>query len=295
MPKLKSLNLNHSSYKEFRTCPMRFKLGTVEGFTGFSKLEDIIAGLDPEKPLSATGFGTLLHELLDRHFREVCSPWEDLGLPGPPSGSKWAARSLTHLKLVFDAYREHNPLGDFKLLASEQNLQLKVSDWLTLNGTLDKIIEQDGKLWVVDHKTSSGIDRFLKPSIRTTQQFPLYVLLARANGYDVEGLIIDGISTLKKDLGSPDNLFFTDRQIYCVDELDATLERFRSTAEDIKHCIETDIWPDQLDIACNNYGSTCLFIDFCTAHNNENKRDWLVNQEPQEKDSSRFDFVLDTD
>jgi len=52
----------------------------------------------------------------------------------------------------------HKHLMDmFELIASEHTVSLEINNWLTFRGQLDKVVRRkhDGKLCIIDHKTSS--------------------------------------------------------------------------------------------------------------------------------------------
>lgn len=92
-----------------------------------------------------------------------------------------------------------------KIIATEQNLMFRMPGTrIPVSCTLDKIIEDENGLWVVERK-------WVK-TFRSTDQMDLdgqlnrYVIAAKANGFDVLGVLVDqvGPPPKKPSLNQPD-------------------------------------------------------------------------------------------
>ena len=80
----------------------------------------------------------------------------------------------------------------FNLLAPEQEVIVPVTDTLSLEGTLDGIIERNGVLYVLERKTYSYTPR--KEVLQQNDQFLAYIwILHQMNAGAVGGLVYDGL------------------------------------------------------------------------------------------------------
>lgn len=104
------------------------------------------------------------------------------------------------LRIVERYIREYAPKHDnFRVLATERHFVVELvtpkGRPYRIQGYFDMLIEMDGKLWIVDHKTTGSgtfwsVKKLLKDSQMTT-----YILGLREQGYNVFGCVVNQLNT----------------------------------------------------------------------------------------------------
>jgi len=276
MQKVKHLYLNFSTYDLYKVCPAKVKYQVIDS------LQPEIDPIAPRK-LEATTKGTIIHKVLDAASQRL--DWEDVfnaeiakhpvfeTLKASQSGSK------EHLHMIIEKYFSRYGLIEtqWQTLQSEIKLEMPINSWLTAVGTLDKIVLRDGEKFLIDHKTSSGLQKYLEPKVRMSDQFTLYQLLCQANGYDVKGIIIDGICTDRTVLDKDKELFIRYETTRSADQCADFLERFERVGVKLKDSLEKDLFDPVRNEACSAFNSRCPFYDACVAPVKQITKNILTN------------------
>jgi CRISPR/Cas system-associated exonuclease Cas4 (RecB family) len=117
-------------------------------------------------------------------------------------------------KLLTRYIKEFSPIEDDKVKVIDVEHRL-VAPLVTpkgrhyhLQGILDLLVEVNGKIWIVDHK-SSGSARFkTETQVLMDSQLPLYEALLRQQGVDVFGMVFNFLNTYAyKNAVGTDKLF----------------------------------------------------------------------------------------
>lgn len=114
-----------------------------------------IEGLTPIKPKTQLFQGSLLHELLDaeatcKSAKGVLRKYREKYARLDPSYSDL----IEETRQIFENYQAHYRNGE-KLtpLVSEYKVRVKISDDMIYRGYIDKIVESEDGLWLLDHKS----------------------------------------------------------------------------------------------------------------------------------------------
>ncbi|CAB4144031.1 PD-(D/E)XK nuclease superfamily [uncultured Caudovirales phage] len=79
--------------------------------------------------------------------------------------------------------------SQFKVLATELQFAIPLTETLTYTGTIDLVLEdKDGKVWFMDHKTTNNIESYEK-RVDMDRQISRYWYALQQLGYDVQGFI----------------------------------------------------------------------------------------------------------
>lgn len=179
-------HISFSSFKDFKTCPYKFKLTWVDKIGKFAGNEH-------------TTFGNALHSVLEYQVQnkvpENFTTWEDFFdkeflrfIKGALAGGaeKFDKKLITEMRaqgrvlipLAMPALREK--FGNFQLLGSELNLMEPINEYkkasFDFKGFIDLVVgTEDGKVHVVDFKTCSwGWDARHRSDKMTVYQLVFY-------------------------------------------------------------------------------------------------------------------------
>ena len=96
-------------------------------------------------------------------------------------------------------YHEHYKDQALVLLQAETpfEIRLPAPNHNTVIGRIDKIIEWDGSIWVMDHKTTSSIGVTYPKKAEPNLQFDTYLWAAAQMGYKAQGVIMDSLLVAK--------------------------------------------------------------------------------------------------
>ena len=265
MKKIKHIYLNYSTFDLWQTCQSKLAFSQIE------RLE--LISIKKTNGLNAAQKGTLVHKCLDAAaklgdwedtFEDICDsqeyslPLSELKLH--QSGSK------EHLRSLLKAYMHKWswPSQTIQVLQSEVRLEAPITPWLTAVGTIDSIIKEGDEMKLMDHKTTSGLYRWLLPSIDASDQFTLYLLLANANGFMVNSMIVDGICTDKTALETQNGLFARIETARTDEQIQNFKERFTNVALDIKRAFETGRFQPRMGKTYNDFGTLCSYYQIYT-------------------------------
>lgn len=141
---------------------------------------------------------------------------------------------------------------------------------LLFSGRCDMLTSMDGPLYLEDDKTAGQLGASWAKNWRLRAQFTGYAWGARAFGYDVQGVVIRGISILRSSYGHVEVI--EQRPEWMIDRWYAQLLR------DVNRMIQSwqnHEWDQNFDSACAAYGG-CSYLDLCAAREPEK---WLADYE----------------
>lgn len=183
MPK----QFDYTMMSTYLACPKKYYLRIVRGIVG-------------KAPPVAAEFGRVIHKALDSWYTDYDNEkalkvftdnWKDV--EGDEKRTVAVGKKL--LSLYFEKYE--NP--PFKVLASELPFTVALTGAeVELIGRIDKIIEWNGEILIMDHKTTSrlGYEFFYK--IKPNMQFDGYIYAARNMGYPkCDGIMLDALLVAK--------------------------------------------------------------------------------------------------
>lgn len=189
------MKLSYSKIRCFRTCQTEYWLSYILGIRRSEDADRFRIGTNWHDlqanvtPLSGTKQLVAVVKTLDKAYDVEHIPEHLM--------EKFAVeyRKLLHSYLAWsEYYRFSNTLYGINI-PPEQRIGVKYPPTLDLVGVIDLIPEDEtGKLWVREYKTTSediadGSDYW--KNVQRDIQTPIYVILARAAGYDVQGVQYD--------------------------------------------------------------------------------------------------------
>ncbi len=157
-------------------------------------------GLVGKSTMSAPEFGKAIHCALDEWYKSFdpdaaievfkANFKENLELDDKRTNKmgEWIIRNYD------EKYRDQ----PFKVLSTEQEFTVKLPNGNSLIGRIDKIIEWDGAVWVMDHKTTSMLGANYMKMHTPNLQFSGYVYAAQQLGFTkCVGVLVDAILVAK--------------------------------------------------------------------------------------------------
>lgn len=162
-------------------------------------------------------------------------------------------------------YAETYANQPWKLIKSEFPFEVDLPNGNKLIGRIDKIIEWDGVLWVVDHKTTSGLGASYFKMAEPNAQFMGYTFAARAMGFPVVGTVIDAMLVAKGLLEAKSRAKLTPLARYDAHYSDELMAEWMIWAQGTQQLIENDecanVWLPNYE-SCTYYGE-CPYRSLC--------------------------------
>lgn len=156
------MRISNSSFKSWFTCPELFHQRYIEG---------VQKGNTP----SYLVFGTRFHDMLQAHYSGISA----VGV-GYIYSTHIDPLLEAEAQAMLAAYRAHYPQEPFKVLETEKNFEIRIPNTQhTLVGRIDALLEQGGKLLVMEDKTENrNSKRNLPQAWMARSQASLYVWAA---------------------------------------------------------------------------------------------------------------------
>lgn len=216
----------------------------------------IIRGIIPTAPPTAAEFGRCIHIALDEWFTS-----HDLTKAKEVFSANWneaiadEKRNLRVAMKMLELYAEKYSSEGFKVLEVEKVFRVPMADFFLI-GRIDKVIEWDGAVMVMDHKTTSrlGYEYFFK--IKPNMQFDGYIYAAKQAGYTECNSILMDVLLVAKGLLVPAQLskltpLGRDISTRTSDDLLEYMVDITSIVDDIKREYEFDTWPRNTESCCD--------------------------------------------
>jgi hypothetical protein len=209
-------------------------------------------------PQTAPEFGKCIHKALDVWYKThdtklTIAEFESTFVENPEDDKRTLAVGRKLLSLYMDKY-EHE---GFKILATELPFEVPVAPYgFKLIGRIDKIINWDNAIMVMDHKTTSrlGYEFFFK--IKPNMQFDGYIWAARQLGYPTcSGIVLDAL-LVAKGLLVPAQLsrlqpLGRDVSMRTGEELEEYIQTICLIVDDIRKCYDSSIWYKNTEGCCD--------------------------------------------
>ena len=226
-------------------------------------------GLVSHRESNAPQFGKAIHSALDLLYKD----WDaDKAIEvfraeyqEDPEDDK---RTYAVGEWILRNYAEKYKDQPWKILATKRACCIPLPNGNNFIGRIDKIIDWNGVLWVVDHKTTSMLGPQYTKMAEPNAQFTGYTWAARQLGYKVSGLILDAILVAKGLLESKYRDKLTPLLRWDTYRTDSQIEEWANlankTQKSIEMCEENKEWLPigQLTGACTYYGE-CSFRKLC--------------------------------
>ena len=111
---------------------------------------EALAGKDPDKILEQAGdIGGAVHKMIEAHIKGIL---EDIATE--PDLTDYSQANIDKAETAFIAFLDWEQRNNLIYVASEKQV---VSEAYRYGGTIDILGRQDGKLWLIDPKSSKGI------------------------------------------------------------------------------------------------------------------------------------------
>lgn len=232
------------------------------------------------KPQTYFQVGTFSHSLLEVHFEARKNGIKDTY----PLVVEFANKvefdtndldQLTafkrSLRIVERYIREYAPTHDnFRVLATERHFVIEMitpkGRPYKIQGYFDMLIEMDGKLWIVDHKTTSTGKFWSVKKLLKDPQMTTYILGLREQGYDVFGCVINQLNTYDyaKFENEPAEKLFRRERVYRTDAQIRNLARtIGEIVDEMYDAQESDSYRKSNRFDCDKcpYFTPCLYHD----------------------------------
>lgn len=222
------LTVSHSQLGTRDRCSFAWHIGYELGYT-------------PKEKKKALELGSMLHALADIWYTshdatlvdQQIHRWLDGNLDG------FVLENIAAATWVFKKYIEYAQVMDnWKVLSTENHFVIPLTTpegrRYNLQGYTDLIVEIEGRIWLLDHKSST---KFWTPTqVLMDSQMPLYAAALRTLGVDVFGIIINMMNTYQykdKSKVKMEQLFKRERTYRTPQELDAVLENTGMLVDEI--------------------------------------------------------------
>ena len=171
------MRIHVTDRQTFKTCRRKWKYESAEHLVPK-------AGSQYDSPL---WYGSAIHKCLAEYYQTGQAPvqtWLALtqGLPIPKPTQALAEWQLSE----YEAFAAET--DNWEVLKVETEMATRIPGTrVHLVGTLDLLVKQAGKLWIVDHKTLSQLPT--ESSLELDDQMTAYMWLCHQHGYPVAGAI----------------------------------------------------------------------------------------------------------
>jgi hypothetical protein len=210
----------------------------------------MVRNLVGKKPPTAAEFGRCIHKALDEWYKskddkKAIDIFANAFKEDPEDDKRTIEIGKKLLEIYFSQYANQN----ITVLASELSFDLPMPVFNDVNyiGRIDKIIEWDGAVYVMDHKTTSRLGFTFFYKIKPNMQFTGYVWAAQQLGQDrCSGVVLDALLVAKGLLTSSARAKLTpvarDIATYTHDDIAEWKEDVASLLDDIAGCYQKDKW-----------------------------------------------------
>jgi len=247
-------DFDYTMMSAFQTCKRRYKYRHVDGLIGKHRQY-------------ATDFGGAIHKALDcwwktRNIDSSVKIFKNNFVENPEVDDKRTHKMGEWILRNYAVKYRDQP---HKLIQCEQAFCLPLPNGNNLIGRIDKIVEWDKTLWVIDHKTTSELGASYFKKSDPSLQFTGYVWAAKQLGYNVVGVIVDALLVAKGLLESSSRSRLTPLARFDLYRSEAHLEEWLETVKAIQYEVAqaetSEVWTPNFD-ACTYYGE-CAYRRVC--------------------------------
>lgn len=239
-----TLYIDNTMISCFNQCPQKFKWRHVEHLT--SKGSES----------SALTFGAAMHKALETLYKGESLETAILSFQKEmPEQEGEGARSIVNGVKLIEAYHKKWFPENFKVIKVEVSANIELTKDIIFCGRLDTIIERDGEVYILEHKTTSNFKWFIPTP---NHQVSGYLYILNEMGYKPEGCIVNLmlVSKTKNDF----HRIITQRD---TEQLNDWRKIILTTKLNIDKCESTNWWP-RYTHSCWN----CGYVDLCNSDEN---------------------------
>lgn len=250
-------DFDYTMLSTFMSCQRRYNFRMNKGLVG-------------KASMPAPEFGKAMHKALDQWYKtkDVNDAIEvfKANFTEDPDDDKRTYKMASWILRNYDEKYKDQP---FKVLATEQEFTLPLPNGNNLIGRIDKIIEWDGQVWGMDHKTTSQLGdtymRFHTPNL----QFSGYSWAITKLGFpECRGILVDALLVAKGLLEGKSKTLVPLRRDFAYRNA-ADIEEYLETVSCIQNRIHLNeieddpafSWTPNWD-ACTDYGE-CPYRKIC--------------------------------
>lgn len=247
-------------------------------------------GIRPKEKAEALFFGSAIHSALEMLYKDMPLGAALSALDELDDVNRAKARAL------ITRYHEKYMTMPVDVVAVEQWVKHTFGEDSIFGkqefiGRVDAIIEQDGRRWIVEHKTATSVDEAYLERVQIDTQSMLYILAAREEFGEIEGVIYDILIKPAIRLKKAESIEeFEERCLADVDGENFVRVQQRFTEYDLEDarlefrllCIDIDARKKGMMAyrntgACNAIGRTCPYLCLC-CEKSEDKLKQLIEE-----------------
>lgn len=234
---------NSSSISDYMGCPMLWHL------TWMRRLR--------KKEVSpALRFGSVWHEVMKEWYGSGDVEKAEKLFDQLPSGIGGDHRTKEWGIAIFKQYRKRYATETGKTLHLEVKFRVEIGSRLYA-GTMDRIENWGGQIYVDDHKTTKSLGLSFFESFRPHPQIDGYCFACRETVGSCNGAMINGVSTAK----APKERFQRFPSSRTDEEIDGWKEVFTDETDSMLRDIERNHFPRKT-VYCNRWGK-CKYWELC--------------------------------
>lgn len=225
-------------------------------------------GLVSKTGQSAPDFGKAIHKALDKWYggNEMEFAIEFFKEEFQEDLEKDDKRTHKMGEWILNNYAEKYKDQPFRVVSCEQEFTVKLPNGNNLIGRIDKIIEWDNVIWVMDHKTTSQLGPQFMNMHTPNLQFSGYVYAAQQLGYtNCVGVLVDAILVAKGLLQATSRGKLTpllrDFAYRSKEDVEEYLLTVKGVTQEIESCEHMDWWIPNWQ-SCSDYGE-CPYRRIC--------------------------------
>ena len=291
------IDVSYSTLRNVASCDTRTALANILRLTKPRDEEDaaLLAGTAAHEALAAFLGGSPTPFAVATFVAKYQQAADALN----PGLYPWQQRlTMTNTRAIMERWFETHPVErlPFRVRPDliEVGFKLPLVDGVNLHGIIDVIVEYQGDLYVVDHKTTGRIDSTWRHSFRLDAQMSAYVWAASETlGTRVRGIFINGIEFCKLPTSDkkckehnllysecgPEHATFEMPQVDRSDvELQAWLKDTTVLAQRYRHLVQTVTSIDDVTevLQQGTYNGSCRFCSFKDFCENERRAPGLL-------------------
>lgn len=172
-----------SEVTEFLRCAKRYDYRWVQELEPKQANEKLTIGSAIHKFLEvwyATGSQLGAFTALEAYMQEQSASMDEVTY----------SEAVTLIAEVCDHYIAHYGKENWKVIAAEMPFRIHLEGSIYYTGTIDMLVQdQDGKYWIVDHKTTNSLDIFDKNSDMDRQISRYWYAIERYMDINIQGFI----------------------------------------------------------------------------------------------------------
>jgi hypothetical protein len=276
--------IDNSMREAFFSCPQKFKRSYLQNLTMPAISVHLHAGASYAKGLEDMRRdyyenGVDAETALATGLRSLAIAYGDFQCPA--ASPKTAERMMGALEFYTSAYplsmdyvkpfmAEGKAALEFTFAIELPIAHPDTGEPLIYAGRFDMLAKyRDDMLVVYDDKTASQLGASWSEKWHLSSQFTGYTWAARAYGFDVQAVIVRGVSILKTQYGTAEVISYRPQWM-----LDRWYEQLLHEIRQMIAFYTSDYFPLSQSDACSSYGG-CMFKDLCDKQNPEN---WIESQ-----------------